>query len=190
MKEKKIAMSPHVFAVFEEIVQKNLAGRKIEAVIEPGASAYALLSMKAFDNCRKVALNLGFEKISPELERCEMVVGNSNSLAYPDNTFDCVLSSSSLEHDKYFWKSTAEFLRVLKPGGLAVIGVPIYMTLPDDKENTTRTFARHGIRYNADFYRFSPQCMEEVFFEGYSEVVEKVIVRTDPNPYAVFAGRK
>ncbi|TBA62647.1 methyltransferase domain-containing protein [Rhizobium ruizarguesonis] len=183
-------MSPQVFAIFEDIVKKHLGDRKVAAVMEAGASAYTLLSMDAFDGARKIALNLGFEKTSPELEQCEMVLGNSNELEYSENTFDCILSSSSLEHDKYFWRSTGEFLRVLKPGGLAIIGVPIYMTLPDDSDNTTRTFARHGIRYNADFYRFSPQCLEEVFFEDYSEVVEKVIVRTHPNPYAVYAGRK
>lgn len=64
------------------------------------------------------------------------------------------------------------------------------MTLPEDKEHTTVTYAPHGMAYNADFYRFSEQAVREVFFEGYSEVTDEIIVRREPNPYLVAAGRK
>ena len=119
-----------------------------------------------------------------------MIVGNSNNINFPDETFDCVMSCSSIEHDRYFWKTIAETKRVLKKGGLFIVGVPIYMTLPTDKEHTTLTYARHGLAYNADFYRFSEQAVREIFFEGYAEITDEIIVRQYPNPYMVAAGCK
>jgi len=183
-------MSPLVFDTFAEVIVRRLALSDNPAALEIGAGAWTLLSAPGLVNCRKYALNLRFDKISDALKETEMVVGNSNSMDFPDNYFDCVMSCSSIEHDKYFWKTTAETNRVLKPGGLFIVGVPIYMTLPTDKEHTTVTYARHGIAYDADFYRFSEQAVREVFFEGYSEVTDEIIVRQYPNPYMIAAGRK
>jgi hypothetical protein len=64
------------------------------------------------------------------------------------------------------------------------------MTLPEDKDFTTVTYARHGLAYDADYYRFSEQAVREVFFEDYEEVTDEVIVRRVPNPYMIAAGRK
>jgi SAM-dependent methyltransferase len=36
------------------------------------------------------------------------------------------MSCSAMEHDAYFWKTAAEIRRVLKKGGLFIVGVPIY----------------------------------------------------------------
>jgi ubiquinone/menaquinone biosynthesis C-methylase UbiE len=114
---------------------------------------------------------------------------------FPDNNFDAVLCSSTLEHDKYFWKTLAEIKRVTKPGGMVVISVPGYSKLKAEKvkglwarmpgirklqQNQwlnlfftgTVTFQIHN--WPGDFYRFSPQAMREVFMEG----LEKVDVRT------------
>jgi len=119
-----------------------------------------------------------------------MVTGNGNALPFDDESFDCVLSSSALEHDKYFWRTISEVKRVLRKGGVFIAGVPIYKTLPTDKDHTTLTYARHGIAYNADYYRFSEQAVRELFFEGYEKVTHEVLVRERPNPYLVAAGRK
>lgn len=183
-------MSPEVFQCFEQLVAKRLEGRQVTSVLETGAAAWTLLSMPQFDTARRVALNLRFDQISPELARTEMVVGDSNTLEFADASFDCVLSCSTLEHDGRFWKSLGEIRRVLRPGGYFIVGVPIYMTLPTDEAFTTLTYARHGLAYGADFYRFSEQAVREVFFEGYAEVTDEVIVRRYPNPFLVAAGRK
>ena len=37
-----------------------------------------------------------------------------------------VVCCATLEHDKRFWLSVKEMQRVLRPGGLLVIGVPFY----------------------------------------------------------------
>ena len=183
-------MSPLVFKAFADIVKRQLGNRSLNAALEIGAGGWTLLSMPAFAKARRVALNLRFNKLTDQLEQTERVIGNSNAMNFPDETFDCVMSCSAMEHDKYFWKSVSETKRVLKKGGLFIVGVPIYMTLPSDKDYTTLTYARHGLAYNADFYRFSEQAVREVFFEGFSEVTDEIVVRREPNPYLVAAGRK
>jgi SAM-dependent methyltransferase len=183
-------MSPEVFRRFAELVDKRVPDGGRITSLEVGAGDWTLLSIPRLLRGPRVALNLRFTKAGPELAKTSRTIANGNQLPFADATFDCVLSCSTLEHDKYFWRSTAEILRVLRPGGHFVVGVPIYMTLPTDKEFTTQTYARHGLAYNADFYRFSEQAVREVFFEGYAAVTDEVIVRTSPNPYLVAAGRK
>ena len=183
-------MSPLVFDTFADIFAKRLTPSINSAALEVGAGAWTLLSAPALKKFRKVALNLSFDKISDELKETEMILGNSNAINFPDETFDCVMSCSSIEHDRYFWKTIAETKRVLKKDGIFVVGVPIYMTLPTDKDYTTLTYARHGLAYNADYYRFSEQAVREIFFEGYAEVTDEIVVRQYPNPYMIAAGRK
>ena len=183
-------MSPEVFAVFAELVAKRLQSPANGSALEIGAGAWTLLSIPTLRECRKVALNLRFDTVSELLMQTEMVVGNSNAMDFQDKTFDCVMSCSAIEHDRYFWRSLTEIRRVLKTGGLFVVGVPIYMTLPTDCLNTTLTYARHGVSYDADVYRLSQQAVREVFFEGFSAVLDEVIVRQYPNPYLVAAARK
>jgi ubiquinone/menaquinone biosynthesis C-methylase UbiE len=183
-------VSPLVFDTFADILSKRLISSEDRCALEIGAGAWTLLSAPALQNYRKVALNLRFDNISDALKEAEMIVGNSNSMDFPNEIFDCVMSCSSIEHDGYFWRTIAETKRVLKKGGLFVVGVPIYMTLSTDKEHTTLTYARHGLAYNADYYRFSEQAVREIFFEGYEAVTDEIIVRQYPNPYMIAAGRK
>jgi SAM-dependent methyltransferase len=184
-------MSPKVFESFGKIVAAHFQGKRPRAAIEIGAGNQTLLSLPEFARSRRVALNmLPFANPSPELQQCECVVGNSNQLSsFAEGEFDCVMSCSVLEHDKFFWRSVAEIRRVLAPNGLFVVGVPIYMTLPTDVKNTTLTFRRHGLAYNADFYRFSEQCVREVVLEQLVPGGE-VLVRRYPNPYFVASGVK
>ena len=183
-------MSPKVAAAFADILRKRFSPSRSCSVLEVGASTSTLLSIPVLRDVRKVALNLQFGNPAGLSRTAELIVGNGNALGFPDETFDCVMSCSAMEHDAYFWKTAAETRRVLKKGGLFVVGVPIYRTLPTDYRYTTLTYARHGLSYNADFYRFSEQAVREVFFEGYDAVTDEVLVRRYPNPYFVAAGRK
>ncbi len=183
-------MSPAVFDCFADVVERRLGTRKPWTAVEVGAGGWTLLSIPAFDSGTRIALNLRFDRVTEQLARTHRVIGDGNKLPFADGSLDCVLSCSVLEHDRYFWRSTREVHRVLRPGGYFVVGVPIYMTLPSDKDFTTLTYARHGLAYNADYYRFSEQAVREIFFEHYEEVTDEVIVRQSPNPYLIAAGRK
>jgi SAM-dependent methyltransferase len=45
-------------------------------------------------------------------------------LSYPDNTFDIIIANQVLEHTKELFWICSEVRRILKPGGLFIIGVP------------------------------------------------------------------
>ena len=58
---------------------------------------------------------------------------------YPDNTFDCILCNHVLEHVPNDLKAMQEIERVLKPGGWAILQVPIAFDLDDTLEDPSIT---------------------------------------------------
>jgi glycosyltransferase involved in cell wall biosynthesis len=58
-----------------------------------------------------------------------LLSGSSFELPFKDGSFDCVISSQVIEHIRYDEVLFAEMWRVLKPGGILVIGTPDYATL-------------------------------------------------------------
>ncbi len=180
-------MSPKVYSAFSTLASSYFEHKTGRSVLEIGASNQTLLSIPCFHDWEKTALNFAFKANFPKLEKMTTTIGNSNSINFDDKTFDCIMSSSVLEHDKYFWRSVCEMRRVLTPNGLLIVGVPIFMDLPTDWKNTTLTFKRHGKAYNADFYRFSEQAVREVVFEDF-DIYGQTLVRRYPNPYLIVAG--
>lgn len=89
----------------------------------------------------------GFD-IEPERvrEACEdtphAVVAAAESLPYPDDKFDTVLSHEVLEHVADDVQAAREIVRVLKPGGRAVIFVP----------NRWYPFETHGHYWRGTYY--------------------------------------
>jgi len=73
-------------------------------------------------DCAKVASIFGARGLSPKL--CN---GSVLETPYPDNHFDAVLLVSVLEHLQKddLPRAFSEISRVLKPGGMAVYGVPV-----------------------------------------------------------------
>jgi SAM-dependent methyltransferase len=186
-------MHPRIYQEFEKIcTERPIRGSVLEIGAMPNDQS--LLAMKCLDGATS---KVGIDLEGPhEFKDFKIVKGNSNSMdCFPDNTFDAILCSSTLEHDKYFWKTLSEIKRVTKPGGMIVISVPGYSKLKAEKVKGlwarmpgirqlqknqwlnlfftgTVTFQIHN--WPGDFYRFSPQAMREVFMEG----LEKVDVRT------------
>jgi SAM-dependent methyltransferase len=74
------------------------------------------------------------------------LVVDLHSLPLPDAKFDLLLCIQVLEHVRHPDKACAEFFRVLKPGGIAIITVPqITHTLTDGTPPHFFNFTRHGI---------------------------------------------
>lgn len=76
------------------------------------------------------------------------VTGFNWDLPFQENEFDALISTQVLEHTAKVRETVAEIRRVVKPGGLIYISVPL-------------TFPEHGIPY--DFYRFTRYGLMEVF---------------------------
>jgi len=173
---------------FERICSERNAGR---AVLEVGAvpDDTSLLAMKSLkDAKKKIGINIDGPYTYKDFD---IVQGNANSMnCFEDGQFDTVLCNSVFEHDKFFWKTLSEMKRIVKPGGLLVIGAVGYTTLPIEKyiqffisklsflsrhfdklllHNSTLTFRIHN--FPGDYYRFSPQAFKEVLFEGMHDVL-------------------
>lgn len=181
-------MHPEVFQKFEEIcISRGAGGRVLEIGAIPAPDTLLCLPCLSAAS-ERIGLNLdgphaycGFE----------ILRGNANAMdGFPDACFDTVLCNSTLEHDRCFWKTLGEIRRVAKPGALIVLGVPGYsdFDLPahlrqltripllgqflrrrfDDLNAATITLPIHN--YPGDYWRFSPQAMEQVLLDGLNAV--------------------
>ncbi len=120
------------------------------------------------------------------------LVGNANDVDLPDDSFDWVVCNSMLEHDLYFWKSLSEMKRLLRVGGILIIGTP------------TLGFGHHGVPEDLavnpglpthpegsgifDYYRFTRSTYYRMFFTDCEEV-ELVDVNTCGSPRLCGSGR-
>lgn len=130
----------------------------------------SLLRFPELDGAERFCLNL---VELPSEDGVTAVAGNANDMrgVFADETFDLVLCCSTLEHDKRFWLSVAEMKRVMRPGGLLVIGVPGYVK--DEERDEGRSTLTYRVHYTFDYYRFSEQAVREVFFDGMERVKVK-----------------
>jgi len=87
---------------------------------------------RIFANCRNI--NYLTADLNPEEVMVKMDV---TGIQYPDDTFDAVICNHVLEHIIDDSKAMKELLRVLKPGGWAVLQVPVSLTLEKTFEDAT-----------------------------------------------------
>jgi hypothetical protein len=168
-------MHPDVFARFDQICARRARpGDVLEVGAVPGPETLLALPSLAGHRTR-IGINPEHEH---DGEGWRIVRGSANDMAmFADASFDTVVSNSTLEHDPRFWRSLAEIRRVLRPGGLFVVGVPGYLPgsvrldRPDGSsvvDFATPVLATHN--FPGDFYRFSVQAMDEVLMEEMDEV--------------------
>ena len=103
-------------------------------------------------------------EIWKHLDRVQGIVdvwGDGNRLPFANESFDTVLSVEVLEHVPDPNQMVAEFARVLRPGGRALVTVPFASAL-------------HQLPY--DYYRYTPNGIH-VLFERHGLVVDTVETR-------------
>ncbi len=182
-------MHQAVFEAFESICkERGACGRVLEVGAVP--TRQSLLNLPALGGAsEKIGVNLD---PPGDFADYRIVQANANDLGvFADAWFDTVICNAVLEHDRFFWRSLAEFRRVTRSGGLIILGVPGFQKSGLDRCGqvlmktpllrrlrkhplwnclfySTLTFMVHD--YPGDYYRFSPQAVEEVLFEGMKHV--------------------
>lgn len=188
-------MNPRIYQEFERVCSaRNINGSVLEIGAVP--SRMSLLCMKSLENAtEKIGINLDGPH---QFRDFRIHKGNANSMdMFADDRFDVVLSNAVLEHDRHFWKTIAEIRRVTKPGGFVMIGAPGYKYYRAEKYKSvlekiplvcrlkrfrylnpffSTTVTVHVHNYPGDYYRFSPQAFEEVFFEGFDHVEVRALM--------------
>jgi SAM-dependent methyltransferase len=184
-----VFVHPVIYRKISDICAERHAGGD---VLEIGAvpSDDSLLCLACLSGARsRVGLNLD----GPAHYRdFEILRGNANAMdCFADASFDTILCNATLEHDAFFWKTLSEIRRVARKGAVVVIGVPGYAKVqwespmwrflrlfsgrkPEWLRASTPTLIVHNCP--GDYYRFSPQAMQEVFFQGFINVQVDVVL--------------
>lgn len=78
-----------------------------------------------------------------------------------DNSIDCVITISTLEHVRYPQKVVREIFRILKPGGIVYVSVPFMFPFHSDPYDFYR-FSSDGVRILCEDF----ECIESGFNRG------------------------
>lgn len=161
----------------------NLEGSVLE--VGCGPSKNTLLNRTIFKHSKyRVGINLiGYT----HYREFKVIKCNAHDMkeTFDENTFDIVLCNMVLEHDPLFWKSLEEINRVIKKGGLFVLGVPAVISNVNKSKltigtqvakvnknmllNSTITYRVHNAP--GDYWRFTEQAYKEVLMQGFEKIV-------------------
>ncbi len=114
--------------IFEKIIHKNRISFENKKILEIGFGSGNLIPTII----NAGGLYYGLEISNSSIVKCKEKYGSlvivdlikDNQINYDDEQFDTVIMSHSLEHIKYEDKILEEVVRVLKPNGVLIIGVP------------------------------------------------------------------
>jgi SAM-dependent methyltransferase len=84
---------------------------------------------------------------------------------------DCILCANVLEHVKYPTRVAAEFLRVLKPGGMVFINTPFIFPFHADPDDYYR-YSYNGLALVFD----KLECIEKGWLRGPSSTIQHLLV--------------
>lgn len=79
-----------------------------------------------------------------------LVQGSATSIPLADNSVDVIVATDILEHLDGDEAALAEFQRILKPGGMAIISVPAYQFLWSDHDEALMHKRRYTSKLLAD----------------------------------------
>ncbi len=128
---KKAALLGHPSYVWREGQQRRFAMIQTWAkvngahVLVDGAGIGMYSRHLEAAGARVVSIDIDFPSMAAARQYTKQpLVAAGEHLPFPDNTFDTVLSHEVLEHVENDTQAVAEIVRVLKPGGRAVIFAP------------------------------------------------------------------
>ncbi|MBF0693903.1 MAG: bifunctional demethylmenaquinone methyltransferase/2-methoxy-6-polyprenyl-1,4-benzoquinol methylase UbiE [Flavobacterium sp.] len=112
-------------------VLKMVAAKNPQTVLDIATGTADLAIMMSNTNASKIIgldisagmLDVGRQKVKAKnlSDKIELVLGDSEDIPFPDNTFDAITVGFGVRNFENLEKGLAEILRVLKPNGIFVI---------------------------------------------------------------------
>jgi ubiquinone/menaquinone biosynthesis C-methylase UbiE len=167
-KHREQGTAYRIMAEIMDLLQKKLPADAV--VVELGGGMYQHRSSNAYERFRNYyPLDIGYSNIRSYTEkyRREGIVADATSLPFRDNSIDCVVTHTFLEHPLAPEKVLEEITRVLKPGGIVV--------------HNDAWFCRWWQRYGVvDLKKFSNMTAKEKLITIAAKVNEFPLVRIPP----------
>ena len=76
------------------------------------------------------------------------VVASGHKIPFEDESFDCVITADTLEHDDDPFQTAREMMRVLRPGGHAIVIAPFQWPVHN---------------FPSDYFRYTPEGLKLLF---------------------------
>lgn len=105
----------------------------------------------------KTYISSDFNRTHPELD----VITNVEKMSFKSSFFDTVFCSQVLEHVPHPWLALSEIYRVLRPGGVAIITVPMLGYIHNAPYDFFR-YTEFGLRNLAEDAGFTVVCLKSV----------------------------
>ena len=157
---------PLIGRVFRERINRGLRllpARRFPRALELGYGAGAVLLSLAegVDELHGLDLDADPEPVRQILRargrQAELRQGSVYELPYADDSFDLVVSFSMFEHLHEYRKGLSEVTRVLRPGGLFLLGMPAVNKLME------AAFLAIGFKGINDHHVTTPRQVEQAF---------------------------
>jgi ubiquinone/menaquinone biosynthesis C-methylase UbiE len=98
-----------------------------------------------YRNYFPMATSYTTSEISEEF-RCDLILDVRSMPEIKDGSYDCVFCSGVLEHVDDYQAGLSEFTRILKAGGILLLGAPFRQPIHFGPQDFWR-FTEHGIKY-------------------------------------------
>jgi SAM-dependent methyltransferase len=112
------ALDQSTTAILKDVVRSG------DILLDAGVGLGRLLSLFPTHERHGVDISIDYLERTKR-QGVHVALARLEDLPYPDEAFDCVISTDVLEHVLDFYQTTREIVRVLKPGGHLVLRVPL-----------------------------------------------------------------
>jgi SAM-dependent methyltransferase len=121
------AIHDAILRIAKEARPNGLTGRYLDV----GSGKGELLSLFAdrFPKLELFACDYSDQLMKRPGQNVELVDLNHEPLPFPDQQFDVVTCSETLEHLENYWRVLREIFRVLRPGGMVILSTPNVLNL-------------------------------------------------------------